>query len=199
MSVTTFIGLAITIGLLSGVVCALIVLVFASRRRWSMELCARRTDAYARWLAARLNLTRASLSFVSAFRTLAAESRESTYFALRCEEAQRARAAWCDAVRELDLAEASLVAWVDDPTLPQQLGQLGRIEAAALRRAIHGEEQEVDELTDEFHKKDRQAAEFASKAAARLLSRRPGWRALLDRMMWHLDEMITGRTGTSHH
>ncbi len=68
-----------------------------------------RIDAYARWLAARRSLSRASTSLVAAFRSLAAEPQAAANHALRREEAQRARAFWCETMRELDRAEAALV------------------------------------------------------------------------------------------
>ena len=105
------IGLAIMAGILGGVFGAGVTAMYcAFRDRVSAARVCRR-DTIAQWLAARMMLGRASLSFVAAFRSLAAEGRESRYFSLRQDESQRARAQWCAAAETLDLAEAKLRAW----------------------------------------------------------------------------------------
>ena len=192
MSTGGIIGLAVAVGLVSGLVSAAVILALHARRQGRFDLQARRVDAYAHWLAARLALTRASLSFVSAFRVLAAEPRDSTYFALRTEEAQRVRSQWSDAVRTLDLAEATVIAWVDDASLPLRLEQFTRVAVSALRRAVAGSDEDVDTLVDRLHDTDQRAVEFVGQATAHLLSGQRGWRDLLGATLWHLDDLLAG-------
>ncbi len=117
MSSEEVVGLMLTVALLSATagtaVTAAVILRRSGMSQWRM----RRVDAYARWLAAWMTLSRVSASFVAAFRALATERRDSEYFALRRHEAQRARAAWSDAMRELDRAEAALIAGTVAPSI----------------------------------------------------------------------------------
>jgi hypothetical protein len=195
MSTGEVIGLAVAAGLVGGLIGAIVIAVLQTRRQDRFGVKARRIDAYARWLAARLALSRASLSFVSAFRVLAAEPRDSTYFALRTEEAQRVRSQWCDAVREVDLAEATLIAWAEDPSLPLRLEQFDRVGVGALRRAVAGSDEDVDALVNRLHESDQRAAEFVGQATGHLLSDRPAWRRVLAAAAWHLDDLLTGGQG----
>lgn len=97
----------------------------------------------ARWLASRWTLSRASLSLVAAFRSLAREGSDSPFYALRQEETQRMRASWCEAQNELDRAEAEL--WVQGLDHRDGLGvqEPLRVGADALRIAIEGDAQAV--------------------------------------------------------
>jgi hypothetical protein len=122
--------------------------IAAKRRLRNDELWMRRRDAYAQWLGTQMALPRVCLSFVSAFRTLANEPRESRYFTLRLEEAQRARQSWCDAMSEMDRAEAKLVVWADDVDVRKKFDELGCVTPVMLRQAINGDECGVRELRD---------------------------------------------------
>lgn len=160
MSVGEIIGLALTAGLLGGLAGAALVGVMLRRHRDAREQRRRRVEASARWLAARMNLSRTSVSFVAAFKALAAARPESIYFPLRMEEAQRVRAQWSEAARELDLAGASLRVWLDSSGERRQLSGFARIGADRLRVAIDGDEHEVDELLQALNLADRAAIEF---------------------------------------
>ena len=179
MSWDETVGLMLSVALLSGVVGAALAAGFVRRREAREADHARAVEAYARWLAARLTLSRTSLSFVAAFRALAAERRESTYFPLRTKEAQRARALWCETSRDLDLAEATLLTTISDSGFPAQLGALERVSAEVLRAAINGDPAAFDGLVQQLRAADQRAVEFARAAAAR--SRRGGspWRGRL--------------------
>ncbi len=179
MSWDETVGLMLSVALLSGVVGAALAAGFVRRREARETDHARVVEAYARWLAARLTLSRASLSFVAAFRALAAERRESTYFSLRTEEAQRARALWCETSRDLDLTEATLLTTISDSGFPAQIGALERVSAEVLRAAINGAPAAFDGLVQQLRAADQRAVEFARAAAAS--SRRGGspWRGRL--------------------
>lgn len=112
-----------------------------------------------RWLAARIVLSRATISLVSAMRALKKPPENSEFSSLRLAEAQRARAAWFSARRELDRAAASLECWyyshgerqpfvTDDPGI------------AALRQAIDGDDAAAAQLVQSLR-----AADEAARAA----------------------------------
>lgn len=151
MSIGEVVGLLLTAAVLAAVTGACFYNLAAKRRRRVDESWIRRRDAHARWLGTQMALSRACLSFVAAFRTLAKEPRESRYFTLRLEEAQRARQSWCDAMSEMDRAEAMLVVWSDDADLRKIIVELGRVTPIALRQAINGDECGVRELRDALH------------------------------------------------
>ena len=160
MSSGEFLGLLVTVSLLGVLVGAVFTWITALRRDRLAEPRGRRIDAYAQWLSARMTLSRASASFVAAFRALAAERPDSEYISLRREEAQRTRNAWWDAMRELDHAEAMLLVWSGDPTIHERLAHFDRVGPEALRTAINGGQVEVDKLMRRFRDADARAAEF---------------------------------------
>ena len=123
-----------------------------------------------------MTLSRASASFVAAFRALAAERRESAFFPLRTEEAQRARAFWCESSRDLDLAEGTLMVCVHDPAIHQRLADLERITAEALRAAINSDQAEVDALVGKLRAADQRALDFVRAVTASDRQRRSPWR-----------------------
>ena len=187
-------GLALLAGLFGGVAGAVLVgVIISARRAWIAQRRKEQIDAYAGWLAARLTLSRACGLFVTAFRALAAEPRESVYFSLRMEEAQRARTQWCDAVRQLDLAEATLLAWAADPSVVQQCAPLDCIDAGALRQAINGTEGDADRLFQQLRRADRVAIDRARKATADIQARGSlrTWGAMLARTTAHLESIVS--------
>ena len=76
MSVAEVVGLLLTAGLLGGTVGAAVVVWSTTRRQRARQKRVDLRDAYARWLAGRMTLSRASASFVAAFRSMAAETRD---------------------------------------------------------------------------------------------------------------------------
>ncbi|MEK7757675.1 MAG: hypothetical protein AAB385_10740, partial [Planctomycetota bacterium] len=152
MSWDEIVGLALTAALIGGAVGAVLAALVArsgvalAERRAGLILAeplkggsADATQTYARWLAARLTFSRASASFVAAFRALAVERRDSPQFPLRLEEAQRARVSWSEASRDLDFAEAMLLTSVHDPAIDQRLGEFEHVSAEALRAVVAGD------------------------------------------------------------
>ena len=172
MSSGEFLGLLFTVSLLGVLVGAAFTWIVAIRRHRPAEPDVRRREVYARWLAARISLTRASASFVAAFRALATERTDAEYFALRREEAQRTRNAWWEAMRELDGAEAMLLVWSDDPTTRERLAHFDRVEPEALRKAIDGSQGEVDALLRRLREADSRAADLVCVAAGHRNARR---------------------------
>lgn len=172
MSISEIVGLVLTVASLAAAVSVMATLVILMRRDRHAEVRLRRVDAYAQWLAGRKAVTRASLSFLAAFRALAAERRDSQYFSLRRDEAQRTRAAWSDSMRELDRAEAALLAWSADPSIHEKLAQLKRVSPEALHKAISGHQQDVDQLTRQLRAEDQDAAKLVR--AATTTARGPG-------------------------
>ncbi len=190
MSSGEIIGLLATVVLLAGGAGAAATAAVAARRGVAADARMRRIDAYAQWLAAHKTLARASASFVAAFRALAVEHRDAVYFSLRRDEAQRARAAWCDAMRELDRAEASLVAWSADPSIHKQLARFQRVRPEALRAAIDGNQSDVDSLSHELHGANELAAKVVLRATAKARGKRSAAAGLLARVMAHAETIV---------
>ena len=164
MSLGEVAGLAVLAGLCgvtAGVILAAVIGARYSRRAGRHM---RRIDAYAKWLGAHLTATRASLSFVAAFRALADARSDSVYFELRTTEAQRARAYWCDAMQRLDAAEAALIVLAATELGDNTRAWFFRIRPDALRRAINGPEENIEELARHLHSADRAAIDFTRSA-----------------------------------
>lgn len=164
MSIGEVIGLTLTVaafGVATGAAVAAAIIAWSRRRTARRMRC---DDAFARWLAAWMNLSRTSASLIAAFRALATEGHNSEYFSLRQDEAQRARAAWCDAMRELDRAEAGLVARSASP-MRADLARFVRVSPAALRAAINGNQRDVDALVQQLGRTTTRAAEFVEATA----------------------------------
>jgi len=179
-------GLALTAGLLGGLLGATTILLLTGAHLRRGARRERLLDGYARWLAAHYRVSRAAGSFVTAFRTLAAEPRDSRFSSLRCAEAQRTRAEWCEAVRALDLAEANLIAWDDGPLLRERLRRIQRVTVRHLRQAVEGDERAGDDLALHLRTTEEQVLAAVREAASR---ERVGaerwvrlWSAVLDRL-----------------
>lgn len=190
MSTDEIVGLILTTALFSGVGGVVLTAMIAAGRDRMAGIRARRMDAYARWLAARWTLTRASISFVAAFRALAAENRKSDYFGLRRHEAQRARSAWCDAIQELDCAEAALVTWSADPSIREHLAQFQAVPPDTLREAINSTQEDVDRLSQRLREADGHAAEFVRAATADTRARGSPHRAWFTRVGSYIESIV---------
>ena len=181
MSAAEIVGLALTMGLIGGLIGSM-VLGPLRARRWDADRGrARRLDAYAHWLACQLRLNRAAGSFVAAFRCLALEPPDAPYFELRLQEAQRVRAEWCAAVQALDHAEAELLLRAEQPETRARLARIERITVRTLRQAIEGSERQVEDLALQLRTTEEQVIGLVKEAAAQ---RRPSgpWSQLLARM-----------------
>lgn len=164
MSVAEGIGLAMIAGLY-GVACgavAAMVVVLRDRRQTGARQ--RRVDAYVRWLAARLALSRACAALVASTRALANEHPESAYFDLRKEEARRARNQWYEALHELDLARVSLVILTGDASLRTQLTRLGGIDGDLIRTVIQADNPKWEHLMERLRAADDEAVHFVETA-----------------------------------
>lgn len=168
MPVGELIGLIFAMLLLGGAVGGAVAMSVASGRRRRDEHRQRQLEAYARWLAARRTLTQASISLVTAFRCLAVQRRDSAYSELRVDEAQRARAYWCDALRELDRAEAALAVRTGPWGTDEPWTRVDRVGANALQVAIDGAEAGAKALHRALQEADRRAAELVQAEAASL-------------------------------
>lgn len=160
------IGLAIVAGVLGGVLGAVVTALICAYRDRVLAARSCRRDAIAQWLAARITLGRASLSFVAAFRSLAAERRESRYFSLRQDESQRARAQWWRAAESLDLAEAKLRVGTRSTGFSKRLDGFERHSVKSLRAAIDGDEVAVDRFVQAVLDVERRAIALAEAGAA---------------------------------
>jgi hypothetical protein len=175
------IGLLLTVALFAAVGSAVVTAVAGRRAGRVADQRARRMDAYAQWLAACMGLNRSSASFVAAFRALAAEDRDSKYFALRQEEAQRARTDWCSAQGELERAEAALVVWSEDPSVRERLACGAPVAPEELQSAINGGQGDLDAFMQRLRSADARAAEIARRAT-RTHTRRDPLRELSERL-----------------
>jgi hypothetical protein len=187
MSTGEIIGAVASAALLGLVIGGWVVLAQTPRRLQREQRRRVRLDAYARWLAARRSVTRASISLVAAFRSLAAEKADSRLFALRSLEAQRARSDWCEQVRELDAAESVLLVHGTAATNPPPWRCIRRVDAEGLQKAIDETDDTVRSLVLSLHQTDREAEKIVQAvvehegafsvdpAAARLIGRLARW------------------------
>ena len=175
MSLGEIVGLMLSVALLSGVVGAALAAALMRKREACEADHARAAEACVRWLAARLTLSRASVSFIAAFRALAAERRDSAYFPLRVEEAQRSRALWSEASGDLDLAEATLIAGIHDPATQQRLAGFDRVAAEALRSAVHGDQAAAEALVQQLRTADHRAIDFVRSVTTSARQGRCRW------------------------
>lgn len=160
MSAGELIGLIVTVSLLCAVITALIILILSIRQNQPTSQYDPANKALEQWLASRLTMSRVSLSFVMAFRSLASESKESPHYPLRIQEAQRVRGQWCDARRELDRARASLIVHHHEPAIDDQIKAFDIIGAEELRRAINGNPEIVQQVRDRLNQLDRDSIQW---------------------------------------
>jgi len=154
MSSSEIVGMCLTVGLLGGSLGVVAGVLLGRRRSEAQSLLFEQRRAIARWAAARRTLGRASASFVAAFRSLAAEDRASAAYALREQEAQRARATWFECCREIDQAEAALLAaGLGAPASPQPAE--APTDPRALRAAIEGSAEEAATFLARLKEADR--------------------------------------------
>lgn len=115
-----------------------------------------------RWLAARIVFSRETISLLAAMRALKTGGESAALQKLRMAEAQRARAAWFAARRELDRAAAALEGWyaahgecrifVTDET------------DGAIRKAIEGDDAAAARMVHSLRAADAAAREWVHAA-----------------------------------
>lgn len=188
------IGIVISAGVLGGMIGAVLTALYCTFRRRVLDVRAARRDAIAGWLGARLTLGRASVSFVAAFRSLAAERPQSRYTGLRQEESQRARAQWCRAAESLDLAEATLRVWLRSPEFQEGLDGFERASVKSLRAAIDGDEIAVDRLLQAVLNAEREAIALAEAITAAGEPSRfaVAFRKTIDQVKERVDAIVDG-------
>ncbi|MCH8147724.1 MAG: hypothetical protein IH987_06965 [Planctomycetes bacterium] len=153
-------------GVLGGMIGAVLTALYCTFRSRVLDVRDARRDAIARWLGARITLGRASVSFVAAFRSLAAERQESGYHGLRMEESQRVRAQWCRAAESLDLAEAALRVRLRSEEFAARLDGFERTSVESLRQAIDGDDVTVDRFVQAVLDAEREAIGLAGAMTA---------------------------------
>ncbi|MCH8242774.1 MAG: hypothetical protein IH897_09215 [Planctomycetes bacterium] len=188
------IGIVISAGVLGGMIGAVLTALYCTFRSRAGEVRAARRDAIAGWLGARMTLGRASVSFVAAFRSLAAERPQSRYTGLRQEESQRARAQWCRAAESLDLAEARLRVWLRSPEFQERLDGFERTSVESLRAAIDGDEVAVDRVLQAVLNAEREAIALAEAITAAGEPSRiaVAFRKIIDQVKEHVDSIVDG-------
>lgn len=163
MSAGELIGIIITAFLLGGAITATVILTLAIKQGRAESPRPNRNDAYERWLAARLTLSRASISFVMAFRTLARETKESPYYALRTQEAQRTRDQWSQAKTEYERALAAIIVHSRNLDIVMTLQTMDIIDAGDLRSAINGSPLAVQGLRDRLDQQNQHAIRWVQQ------------------------------------
>ncbi len=188
------IGIVISAGVLGGMIGAALTALYCALRSRAGEVRAARRDAIARWLGARITLGRASVSFVAAFRSLAAERPESRYIGLRQEESQRVRAQWCRAAESLDLADATLRVWLQSSEFQERLGGFEQTSVESLRAAIDGDEVAVDRLLQAVLNAEREAIALAEAITAAGEPSRfvVALRRTIDQVTEHVESIVDG-------
>lgn len=163
MSAAELIGLIITAGLLGGAITAAVTLTLAIKRGQSESPRPNPNDAYEQWLGARLTLSRVSISFVMAFRSLARESKESPYHELRTQEAQRARNQWSQAKTQCERALTAVIVQHSDPDIVSAIQAMDTVDAGELRSAINGSPLGVQHLRDRLDLQDQNAIRWVQQ------------------------------------
>ncbi|MFQ5494686.1 MAG: hypothetical protein ACE5EX_04835 [Phycisphaerae bacterium] len=182
MSVSEVAGLVLTAGLLGAAVGIAVAAALIGHRHHLDRLESQRRQSLAGWLAARLTLNRASLSFAAAYRALAAERSGLEAVALRREEVQRARAAWCDALCDYDRAKAALLVWNHGNGLWEKLTALERHLPDAIQAALCGEPADLERLAARLRRLDVSSAGVVRSTLANHRTRSVHWPTPLARM-----------------
>lgn len=163
MSAGELIGIIITAVLLGGAITAAVTLTLAIKQGRAGSPRPNQNDANERWLAVRLTLSRVSISFVMAFRSLAKETKESPYYALRTQEAQRARDQWSQAKTEYERALAAVIVQSTNPSIVATLKSMDIVDASELRSAINGSPLTVQKLRDRLDQQDQNAIRWVQQ------------------------------------
>ncbi|MCH8966844.1 MAG: hypothetical protein IID43_04135 [Planctomycetes bacterium] len=164
-------GLAATVALATGIAGAAVTLSLMRCRDRAQRNRERLIDAYAGWLAARLTFSRVCASFVTAIRASLNGPGGANHL-LERDEVQRARQHRYEAMRELELAEAMLLAWCPDDAICDKVVRLRGTDAHAMRAAINGDDRNVDQFFLTLCDRDRQAIDLVRSATSKL-----HWRA----------------------
>jgi hypothetical protein len=117
---------------------------------------AERNAVLSRFLSARRAATRASLTFVAAFRALAGTEEASVHRRMRVGEAHASRRRLRDALDRLNRAEADVIVWFPDRERTDQRN--GSLDVATMRAAIDGTDSDVATLQKRLRDADRLAA-----------------------------------------
>lgn len=163
MSAGELIGIIITAILLGGAITAAITVTLAIKQGRAESLRPNQNDVNERWLAARFTLSRVSISFVMAFRSLAKETKESPYHSLRTQEAQRTRDQWSQAKTEYERALAAVIVQSRNPDIATTLQKMDTIDASELQNAINESPLTVQKLRDRLDQQDRYAIRWVQQ------------------------------------
>lgn len=191
MTSSELIGYSLTIALLGIAIGVFTSWLISSRAHFNDR--ASWQEAWQRWLAARLRLTRTSLSFVTSFRALASTRKNDHYYSLRCDEAQRTRADWCAAMTELEQAQAALTVRCQSTMLYEQVSQIRGVSATQLRQAIHGNVEHVQKFALQLRGLDDTAVSLTRMNTTLSAPRRRGIKPrLVNGAIW-LQALANGR------
>ncbi len=175
MSSGELVGLVLTVVLIAGSLGAAIGMCLGRQRAEKTRGGARFAAAWARWLAARWALSRASRSLVVAFRALAGERSDSPTYRLREREAQRTRGHWSRAVDAVARSEAMLLVLNPEPHMASRVTELGRVGVDALRVAVEGTPADAKAFFGLLEGCDREAREFVRSLVSAAQSRHRPW------------------------
>ncbi|RME41008.1 MAG: hypothetical protein D6788_02150, partial [Planctomycetota bacterium] len=136
-----------------------------SRYRFRIRAEEQRREAWTRWLAGRLALSRAVLSLAAAMRALRGLDRTDPLWNLHREELRRARRAVRRARSRTEQAEAALIARINDDEIVERLRRLPCPSSETLRRAAEGSASDWHALREELRRLDDQAVELVHRGA----------------------------------
>lgn len=163
MSAGELIGLIITVGLLCGAITAFVIVILTVKQSHSGSPRPELLDACERWLGAKFTLSRVSLSFVMAFRSLAKESKESPYHSLRTQEAQRTREQWSQAKTKYERTLAAVIVRSRDPNIAATFKSMDIVNAGDLRQAINGSPVAVQRLRHHLNQQEQNAIRWVQQ------------------------------------
>ncbi len=170
ISAGEMLGLAMVVGVITGVAVGLLVPYSVERFRRRLDRYERQVAAQECWLAARLTLSRTAKDYVDAFRSIEPRA-EANPLSATARRADQARTAWLSAQRQWEEATAGLVVWSDDAHLGASLRHFEQPDALTIRAAIGKGQGEVTRLHAQLDALDR----LALQVGQRFMHETPAW------------------------
>lgn len=170
ISAGEMLGLAMVVGLITGVAVGLLVPYSVERFRRRLARYERRAASLEHWLAARLTLSRTAKDYVDAFRSIGPRA-DAEQLSATASRADQARATWLSAQRRWEEATARLLVWSDDAHLGASLRHFEQPDALTIRAAIGKGQADVTRLHAQLDALDR----LALQVGQRFMHETPAW------------------------
>lgn len=170
ISAGEILGLAMVLGLITGVAAGLLVPRLVERFRCRLLRHERLAATLEHWVSARLALSRAAKEYGDAFRSIEPHT-DAGPPSEAVHRADQARTAWLSAQRQWEEATARLLVWSDDAHLGATLRRFEHPDALTIRTSIAKGDTEVARLHAQLDGLDRLALQIAQ----RVMHETPAW------------------------